>query len=441
MMRRLHIGCVTALLVHAGGFLSSPAHGAGFAVTAAPGMGSAYAGVTARAEDAGTVHFNAAGMAWMAGAQIAAEVKAIQPSFVFTDQGSSYPQAGGMPVSGGNGDQGPSWKFVPNLYCAQPVHHDLALGLGLCLPYGLGKEYASDWLGRYQTIRSSLTTVDINPAIAWRPAECFALGAGFTAQYAAAEMVNAVDFGTILLSTGMAAEATPQSLDGEAKVSGDDWGSGFNVGCIYAFSPDCRIGFSYRSAIDHTLKGNAEFEVPTSALALQQYGMFVDTTARAGITTPAVASAGYFHRLSPGLALMLDVVWTEWSCFDELRITYDSAQDDTVSEETWEDSWRVSVGMEHQIDERWSIAWGTAYDGSPVPDAEHRSPRIPDGDRVWVTCGTDLQMTPQLRLGCSYMHTFVTEGEIARTGSMGDQLTGEYDGRADLINLSLRWDL
>ena len=37
------------------------------------------------------------------------------------------------------------------------------------VPFGLETDYSRDWVGRYHAVRSELTTININPAVAWRP--------------------------------------------------------------------------------------------------------------------------------------------------------------------------------------------------------------------------------------------------------------------------------
>lgn len=52
------------------------------------------------------------------------------------------------------------------------------------------------------------------------------------------------------------------------------------------------------------------------------------------VNLPDTLSLGVYQRLSPQLALTGDLTWTNWSDFQELRISYDSPQPDTVVPET-----------------------------------------------------------------------------------------------------------
>jgi long-chain fatty acid transport protein len=163
-------------------------------------------------------------------------------------------------------------------------------------------------VGRYVALRTKLTTFDIQPTVAYRFLDRISIGAGLDIQYASARLSQAIDFGEIgaatlapfyaalparLAAGGVplaaipgavaateraysAAGFVPQGHDGVAEVQGDDWSVGFTVGLVFEylkgnelqFLQDGRFGFSYRSAIDHTLKGTGQFRgVPSLTAA------------------------------------------------------------------------------------------------------------------------------------------------------------------------------
>ncbi len=162
-----------------------------------------------------------------------------------------------------------------------------------------------------------MSTININPAVAVKITDNFSAGAGLDIQYAAAVLSNAIDFGLIGRSAGL--RTLPQSADGFVKVSGDDWSVGYNLGLLYEPTSTTRVGLAYRSGITHNLKGDADFTVPGSVAALTRTGAFRDTGASAKLKLPDSLSLGVYHELSPRVALMGDVTWTNWSRFKELR--------------------------------------------------------------------------------------------------------------------------
>lgn len=415
------------------------AFGSGFAIMeqSASGMGSAYSGMAARGEDATCIFYNPACMTDLEGRQVSVAGHLIMPRFEFENEGSVYPLAGGLPVCGGDGGNGGRDSFVADFCYAQDLNDQTKLGLGIHSPFGLVTEYDSGWVGRYQGLRTELATLNINPSVAWRLSKAFSLGFGLSAQYVEAELTSAVDFGSILAAQGAA--TVPGTLDGDAKVEGDDWGFGGNLGLLCEPRPGSRIGLSYRSMIESTLEGDATFCVPPQAAALQAGGLFVDTSAQAGIEFPETVSLGLSQKVGDALVLQADVTWTHWSRFEELRIEYDSAQQDSVTEEEWDDTFRYALGLQYLLSRKWTLRAGAAYDETPIPDSEHRTPRIPDGDRTWLTLGAGCRLTDDLTVDAAYLHLFFNDSDVDHLNSSlpGDLLAGSYEGSADVLSLQV----
>ena len=142
------------------------AYGAGFALIeqSASGMGNAYAGAAAVAEDASTIYFNPAGMSLLEGSQFVAVGHVINLSADFSGAATNPPAFGVGPATGGNGGDAGGSAFVPNVYFAMPFGERWNFGLGISAPFGLVTEYDADWVGRYQGIKSEITSININPA-------------------------------------------------------------------------------------------------------------------------------------------------------------------------------------------------------------------------------------------------------------------------------------
>ncbi|BBO70401.1 hypothetical protein DSCA_43310 [Desulfosarcina alkanivorans] len=105
---------------------------------------------------------------------------------------------------------------------------------------------------------------------------------GVSIEWADAELTSAIDWGTALTANGISG-FTPQGIDGKAKIEGDDWGFGANVGLIFEPLAGTRLGLHYRSKIDHTLEGDATFNTPAAVLAtgVPQASGRVDTSVKA----------------------------------------------------------------------------------------------------------------------------------------------------------------
>jgi long-chain fatty acid transport protein len=272
-------------------------------------------------------------------------------------------------------------------------------------------------------------------------------GLGLRVQYADLELTNAIDFGTIGALSGNAALAgisQPTQQDGEASVEVDDWAVGWNAGFLFEPTQSTRFGLAYKSEIDHDASGDAEFDLGASGVGAaisQASGQFVDTGASLSVSTPASLSFGAYHELSSELAIMGEVAWTDWSSLDELRIEFDNAaQDDSVTEEKWKDSYFVAAGVSYQALPDLTIRGGIAYDETPIAD-EFRTPRVAGNDRYWVSLGADYQLFSGFGVSASYTHIFVDDGDIDlqatdEGSTFRGNLSGVYENQIDIITLS-----
>ncbi len=136
--------------------------------------------------------------------------------------------------------------------------------------------------------------------------------------------------------------------------------------------------------IEMKAKGEVDFTVPDQLGFLTGTGLFMDGDIEATVNLPASFSFSLAHRVSK-FTWLADVTWTGWSSFEELRIKYDNpAQPDSVTTYDWEDTMRYSVGLDYLLSNRWVLRTGLAYDETPVPDKERRTPRLPGNDRTCV---------------------------------------------------------
>lgn len=427
-------------------FSLSNASGAGFSLIeqSVSGLGNAYSGGSASAEDASTIYYNPAGMSLLKDQELIAGMHVIIPYVKFHNDGSTHvlqPYTT-KPLSGGNGGNGGVTKLIPNLYYFRKINNNLSAGIGINAPFGLATKYDKDWVGRYHAIESDVYTININPSVAYRINDKISIGAGFSVQYIKAKLSNAIDFGTLdfLGKLGLPAHAlnlTPQASDGFAKLEGDSWGLGYNFGILYEFTKNTRLGIAYRSRIKHTLEGDVDFSrVPAG---LQPLPIFKDTSAEADITLPDNLSISIYHEFNPKLFITADFTWTNWRLFEDLIIKYDNPnQPKTVTTENWQDSYRYSIGLSYKPSSNLTLKTGTAYDRSAVSSKKHRTPRIPDSDRIWLAFGGGYKISNKISFDLGYAHLFINDPEIYKTTAGEDAirggLRGHFDAHIDIIS-------
>ncbi|MCX8070780.1 MAG: outer membrane protein transport protein [Thermodesulfovibrionales bacterium] len=425
------------------------AYGAGYALIeqGVSGLGNAYAGGAASALDATTIFYNPAGLTRFNSPQIVAGGHLIIPSAKFTNEGSTHvlQSRTGVPLRGDNGDDAGVTAFVPNLYYSMPIGQKLSFGIGINSPFGLETDYGNTWVGRYHAIKSAMMTININPTIAYKVTDQLSLGAGVSIQYIKAELTNAIDFGT-MDALGVFAPIKiglmPQMADGFVKLKGDSWGLGFNIGALYEFNKDTRVGIQYRSKIKQKLKGDAEFSGVPSALG--PLPVFKNGGISAEVTLPDSASASFYHDINQQWAVMADVTWMGWRTFDELRIKFDNpAQADAVTTTKWTNAMRYSAGLSYKPIDRLTLRTGVAYDETPISEAKYRTPRIPDTNRTWIAFGAGYKFSDKINLDCGYVHIFFGNSETDKLPVGEDAvrggLKGSYKGHVNILSLQLTY--
>jgi long-chain fatty acid transport protein len=374
----------------------------------ASGLGNAYSGQAATAEDASTIFFNPAGMTRLPGMNAVGAINAILPSSKFTNTGSTLAPL--QPTLGGNGGDAGDWAFVPNAYFSWQLNPQVFVGVGVNAPFGLKTEYDPTWVGRFFAVKSELKTLNINPSIAFKVNDKVSIGGGISYQYAKATLSNSVNYSAAAFGAGgaglLAAIGGP-GREGIATVEGDDHAWGFNLGAMFDLTPDTRLGVTYRSSTNYKIKGSVAFSNRPALLG----GGLPDGSVSADIKLPATASLAAFHRLNAQWDLLADVSWTEWSTIKTLNIVRASGALLTTTPLNWKDTWRVGIGANYHYNSAWTFRVGTAYDQSPVPDAD-RTPRVPDSDRTWIALGAQYRLSKQAAIDFGYAHLFMKDASV-----------------------------
>jgi len=434
------MGTARILLLGAilGGLCASPALAAGFELDEQDIelMGASFAGRAA-------AHANAAIIWWNPGAMTGLEkgwnynigINFIAVTGDFTDGGST--SAAGTPMLGAQSVGGGGLGAVPNLYITKSLGDKWVVGIAVNTPFALSTDYSAASTVRYHATLSEILVINIEPAVSYRLSEQWSIGAGINLQYIEGELANQLDFGSIGAGLGLSG-FIPQALDGSVAVTGDNFGVGFTVGTLFELNKNHRFGLSYRSQVDHTLTGDADFNVPAGAQEVVDVsGAFVDTGVELDVTLPDKLILSGYHQVHPQWAVVWDVSWTNWTHIEEIRIKFDNpAQPDSVLEMDWDSTFRFSVGAIWDINEKWTVRIGTAFDQSPVPEST-RGPRLPGNDRFWLSGGVSYKFNQYARLHFSYFHLFIDDADIDISSTAGGNLVGSVEGSVDAVSIGV----
>lgn len=355
----------------------------------ASGLGTAYAGSAAVADNASTIFFNPAGMTQLQGVQLSLGVAGVGPSYKFDNDGTTG-------ATGGNGGDAGGWAAVPNAYASWRLTRDLSAGIGISAPFGLATKYDSDWIGRAQSVKSEIRTINVNPSLAYRVNDKVSLGFGVNYQTIDAELTNAF-----------------------SRLKGDDSAWGWNAGALFTLSPAMRVGLSYRSSMKYTLEGKANGLLPI----------------KADVELPDTVILSVWQQVSDRWEAMGDVSYTRWSTLKTLNIVNRSSGALLTSETfNYDNSWRIAWGAAYKATDAVKLKFGIAYDRTPVSD-DDRSARVPDNDRLWLSVGGQWSAGRYGKVDVGYAYLYVKDASISQNKSNIVILRGDYDAGAHIVGL------
>jgi long-chain fatty acid transport protein len=445
---------VSALALGIAGVLAyGDVHAAAFQLkeNSVKAQGRAMAGAASAKGDASVVVNNPAVMSTFTERTLQADITAIDLSYEF--EGSGTAATGTpfqQPLTGGNGGDAGDVAAVPAASFILPLSGDfeyLTLGMMISAPFGLKTDYDAGWKGRYHALESDVKIVDLTLAASLELSDRFSVGAGFIYEHADVTLSNAVDFGTIICSqnpaacVGPTAQFGPQRNDGFASINGTDNGFGWIVGMNWRPTDKLSLGYSHRSEIDHELDGDAEFVVPGNVrAAFGTSTLFTNGGGGAKLTTPAIDAFSATYYATDRFTVMAEATRTDWSSLQEIRIEFDNpVQPDSVEDYSWDENWFYSIGGEYKFSDKFTFRAGVARDDSPV-SRPHRTPRLPDQDRMWYSLGMTWNVSEHFELSASYVKIDIVDTpEVDLTNSTRARLVGDFEGGADLFGVAMQY--
>lgn len=408
------------------------AHASGFGLRegAADWLGNAFVGGEAKAYDASTAWTNPAGMALLNQNEVEGNISYISPSATFSGYNTN-PLTGGT-VSGTQGGNAVTPAASGALFGVFALAPDWRLGFSVTNPYGERTSYPGDFVGRYQSLVSSITAVDFGIALSYKFNNHLSVGGGPVVEYFDARLTQALNIPTLSALTGQ---------DPIADVHGSNVGVGYNIGALYRFNNVTRIGIDYHSRIRHSISGTQSISVPAiySALSPSTAALLAEgnSSATTSITLPDSVGIGIYHQITPAWAVMGSLQWTHWALFNSLHVTPTNGSPSTVINEDWRNTWFAGIGTNYQLTDKIMLQAGFAYDQSPVTDS-NRTSRVPDANHYDLGFGAKYKLTPTTSFDLAYGHVFTPGGSIHSTASTtSGTLIGNYSASDNSITAGM----
>lgn len=408
---------IAAALCSSAIMCASTASAAGFQLTeqSVAGMGRAHAGAGIVGDDVSAIHFNPAGMTLLHGLQTT-----VAGTYVSLD--IDYK---GLNGARENGRDKPA--SIPAAFLSYQVNDSLWLGLAITSPYGMRIRYGSDWSENQRGISGSVTTVDINPNIAWKVNDYISIGGGVSALWTHSKIKSGLPAKqTQALTAALGGGSLDIPLGGQFEYKGSDWMFTYNLGLMVSPTEDLRFGVSYRSSAHVTARG--DYYIRGNVMNGEGDG-------KGRLQTPETVYISATWKPIQKLRLSGLARWANWKKFENMRFSMDNlsnlhatqgAMDLAQSfhpalaqgaigaiqsklgnvniENNWKAAWLFSLGADLDVTDQWTIRGGVALETDPIKQQNLRTALIPDTKRLWLTCGLSWKPTPKWQVDMAYGH-------------------------------------
>ena len=340
------------------------------------GLGRSYAGQGIVGDDYSAIAFNPAGMTLM-------EKSGVQQAFNFVNLRADVNEIENQH----NHKKMNFWQPVPAGFAQYNVNDRFKVGVGIYAPFGLKTQYDSSWFASDTAVLSKLDIVDFNLSAAYKLSEHWSIGASAILRYIYGRMTSTLAAGR-----------------GEINFNVHGWTQTGALGVMYELNKNTRFGLSWRLRSAQRAKGH----VKISGNAPGHMWANPDL--------PETFTLSGYHRYQK-LGFSGTARWTHWSSsFPEFTVRSDAplmqyvyGPRGKVSTYRYKNSWTLTGGVDYYYCKNLTFRFGGGWDESPAHHDAHRTIRIPDNDRWWMSVGASY-MKNNWQLDVGYAHM------IGRTG-------------------------
>lgn len=429
--------------------LGTDAFAAGFALQEqnAVQTGDYGSGGAAIAEDASTAYYNPAGLVRITQPQLVLAANYINFDSHYTgavNYTNANAVAVGQPTSttqqvsnvgGGTGN------VVPAFHAAYPLNDRMVAGFSVVSPLGLSTDYETNSYVKYNTVETSIKTVDFAPSIGIALTKKFSIGLGLDVERMAATLSNYVTLSPTYTAT---------NYDSYSEDKAYAWGFGYHAGMLYQVTPQTRFGLAYHSQVAFDATGSSTLTGPLAAEGgANPSETMTSNNAEVKFRQPPNTMLSAYHGFNNGWAVMGSVTYTQWDVLQNLNLQNVMAVDssgepvstDINIPQNFHNTWRVGLGTNYKINQDWLIRAGVGYDQSPTNNTD-RNLRLPDEDRYSTSLGAHYQITKMVGIDGGWTHEFIQNASINNTEDENPQYTtvnGTSKSSADIVGVQLTW--
>lgn len=398
-----------ATTVAAGGFHSQ--------YQSATAAGTAFAGASARADDASFFLYNPAVISALEGRQTYIDARAFAPSVEIASSRALSPL--GAAVTGDSGNIARN-ALAAGSVTVVPIMRGLNFGIGSSAPFATDVETRSQWGGQYHLLRSYMVGLTVNGALSWQATPWLALAGGVQVQRMENRFEN---LAVVPLSGGSLVEAP-------AYLKGTGWAAGPIAGLVLTPTRDTRIGLAWKSGLTHRMDGTAG--APAAGVPVERLHYDLDL--------PPSISIGLEQRLSPSWRLFAEWSRVDWTRFKGFDISFASGRPDEHRPINWQATWLAGLGVGYQLTKRTEITSGLSYDTSASRDGSG-STLSPDANKILLGFGINHDAPGIGRLSFSYGHLWLRDAPVKASSAASGQLDGTLAGQMHTagVGYTVKW--
>jgi long-chain fatty acid transport protein len=359
------------------------------------------AGMAARAQDAGTVFTNPAGMT-----RFSDSATLVSGGLLYLY--APFDTSKETTISGTDGSTTEFFPYGSFAYI-HSVSDRLKLGVSVQNNFGLALNWGTNWVGRYTATQATIIAPQVQPTVSFRVNKWLSVGAGagLTLGYLDAKLrVN---------------QERDNHGDGKMEYDDTDFAVQGNFGIMLEPSSRTRIGLRYLTETDLDFKDDPDFS--RMAPLTKEITDLVDEL-DLGMKMPQSVMLGVFHELNDKWAVLGSVGWDQWSRFGHVDVSVDDSPEVTDNLK-FDDVWHFGVGAQYKYSEKWLFNTGVAYD-TGLSGKKHRSLAIPMGKMYRWGVGTEYRKRNDLTIGAAM--DIMYEGDLqVNSESGGGRVDGEYE--------------
>lgn len=394
-MKKISVAAAVALLASV-----SNANAAGYQLNefSVTNLGRSFAGIGVAGDDYSALGYNPAGMTLM-------KRSGMQAGLTMTEVASKIRGVGN---TAGKKTDMDFMIPLPSMFGQYNVNDKLFLGAGIYVPFGLATRYGHDsFVAKDENgvRRSELEVVDGNISAAYKVDNHLSLGVSGILRHIKGKLTSNVNRTLPVYGYSNLAYS-------DFKVSG--WSTTMNLGAMYEFDEDTRIGLSYRfkstqrTTGHHTVTVNPQFAAMASSMLNMQDVNRYDSVSDPELPASWILSG--YHKFGEKWGTTATVKYTQWHRFSVFP-AYSSGSGNLDVQYRWKDAWNFALGQDYYLNENWTLRAGLAWDQSPVPNSTYRTNRIPDTDRLWTSFGVSYA-TGNHQFDFGYAHLFMMHGKV-----------------------------